>query len=197
MSELVSAFLASKVVRTLLAILVLVLLCFGLYQGGKYAQRSLTDAINKAQDQLIAQIQQNLQATIDERMNTIQASLNSNMAGIQTNLKAQKDEISKTHDALNNLGDVWLQVEDTRNADGSSSGDSKTTGSASGGSGSHGTSYAKLPAASVQFLKGEAYRGDQCAVRLTSAQQTLVQYQGAFEKYQTAVQDALKAAKLK
>lgn len=197
MSELVSAFLASKVVRALLAILVLVLLCFGLYQGGKYAQRSLTDAINKAQDQLIAQIQKNLQVTINERVDTIQASLNSNMAGIQTNLKAQKDEISKTHDALNNLGDVWLQVEDTRNSASSGSGDNKAVSPAAGGSGSHGTYYAKLPAAFVQSLKGEAYRGDQCAVRLTVAQQTLVQYQGAFEKYQTAVQDALKAAKLK
>jgi len=197
MSELVSAFLASKVVRALLAILVLVLLCFGLYQGGKYAQRSLTDAINKAQDQLIAQIQKNLQATINERVDTIQASLNSNMAGIQTNLKAQKDEISKTHDALNNLGDVWLQVEDTRNSASSGSGDNKAVSPAAGGSGSHGTHYAKLPAAFVQSLKGEAYRGDQCAVRLTVAQQTLVQYQGAFDKYQTAVQDALKAAKLK
>lgn len=195
MSEIITAVFANKVVRVILAILLILLIAFGLYEAGKYAQRTLTNAINEAKNEMLVQMQKSVQDTINNNIGNIQTSLDSNMAVINKQLKDNQNAIEQAKSGLDSLPDVWLRVDGTRTApSGSSSSAPSKTGTV--GSDSNGTYYAKLPTASLQFLKGESYRADQCAVSLTKVQGELADTRQAFQKYMDDVTAAMASAKV-
>lgn len=187
--------LMKSISRILISLLVLILIVAGLYYGGKYAQRKFDAAVSAATQQVTNSIQASLQRSLDEKMSGLQNDLDGKFATLNGKYDEQKKNIDSTRDQLNQLGDVWLRVEDVR-TDEKHVGNTGSSGSQSTGSqtGSNGTHYARLPNSSVQFLKGEAYRADQCALRLGAAQEALVLYKGAFEKYQTFAAAYLNAA---
>lgn len=190
--------LANRYVRLLLVIIMIVMVVYGIYRLGIHVQKTITDAITQTQEQMVSVIQKSIQSNLDGKVNDLSKKMDDNFNGINEKLNDAQNNIDQTRARLNNIGDVWLRVDKVS----PTKGNSGSTGNQKGGStgsqtGSDGVYYAKLPDENVQFLKGEAYRGDQCAVRLTAAQQALVQYKGAFEEYQRIVKDALALAKLK
>lgn len=197
MSEFVKLALGNPVVRWIIGIFVILLVMFGLYQGGKYAQRKVTETINTAQNQMLDIVQKNIQSNFNTQFDTLQGNINTQFASIDQRLKDNKNAIEDSRSALGHLDNVWMRVDGVSSTLPVSDSKDKAIGATASGSGSHGTYYAKLPDSSLQFLKGEAYRADRCAVRLDAAQQTLVQYKGAFEEYQKTVIDALNEATLK
>lgn len=193
-----SALLGNKYVQLLILIAVILLTVFGIYKFGMHVQNQINDSFNKAQADLIGTLKESLQGKLDNGIDDLSKKMDANFEKLNGRLEDATTKINATKSQLDGLNDVWLRVEDVSDSRGDSSGvGSKGSEAAGSQSGSNGTHYAKLPTTSLQFLKGEAYRGDQCAVRLTSAQQALVQYKGAFETYQGILQDALKQAKLK
>lgn len=191
----ITALLNNTFVRAILVILALLLVAFGLYKLGEHVEKKINDTIQQTTDSLVKNMQDSLQKSMDNRLDQFSTDLDGKIASINVDFSNAQKNIDATNTKLNNLGDVWLRVDRVQSGQGNVSNPTgqgnKSTGS---GSGSDGTYYAKLPDASLQFLKGEAYRADQCAVRLTSAQQVLVQYKGAFEQYQQLVQTYLAAA---
>lgn len=192
-----TSLLANKFVRWVLIVVLIFLFIFGIFKAGEYVQQKVNDTITKVTNDITKNIQVELQKSLDEKMGKMQGSLETELTKINGKFDEQQKNINDTKSKLDGINDVWLRVERVR-ADGEHVSDTKGTGSQSTGSGSggDGTYYAKLPTENVQFLKGEAYRADQCAVRLGAAQQTLVQYKGAFEKYQDLVQTYLSAAQV-
>lgn len=196
MNLLLTAAWENKYVRALLLILLFVLLCFGLYEGGKYAQRKTTDVINAAKNEMLETMQKSLQTSIDTGIGNIQTNFDNNMKGIDQKLEDNKNAIAQTKSGLDNLGPVWLRVDDTSTTPGGSNNStaSKTATTQSGSDGAH---YARLSDSSLQFLKGEAYRADECAVSLTKVQSELVDTRDAFQKYMDSVTAGLQASKIK
>lgn len=148
-----------------------------------------------ARNAMLAAVQTSIQGEINGRLDELSHTLDANFENINKSLSDAKANIETQRAQLDSIGDVWLRVDAVKGS-GSNTGD-KSKGSSGPGnqSGDNGASYAKLPAAHVQFLKGEATRANEYAVRLIAAQQALVQYKGAFEKYQLYVKDALEKAK--
>ncbi|QQV92139.1 putative spanin [Klebsiella phage vB_KpM_FBKp24] len=183
--------------RCLIVILLIMLLVFGIYQAGKYVQKKINDTVAQVTNQITKNVQESLQKSLNEQMGGLQNQIDNNFSSINGKFDEQQQSINDTKLKLNNIGDVWLRVERVR-TDAEHVSNAKGTGSKSTGSsgGSDGTYYAKLPDSNVQFLKGEAFRADQCAVRLGAAQQVIVQYKGAFEKYQSLVATYLAAAQI-
>lgn len=183
--------------KYLLGIAGVVIVVVGLYQAGKYAQRKIDDTVTKVTSSITNSVRASLQESLNKEMGGFRDDFNSKIDQVNKNYAANQNSINRTRDQLNNLSDVWLRVDKVRSNSQHVS-DAKGTGSqsATSQSGSDGTYYAQLPNEDVQFLKGEAYRADQCAVRLNSAQQALVQYEGAFELYQRLVREYLAAAQV-
>lgn len=192
-----TSFFNNKLVRWLLVILSILLFIYGVFKAGEYAQKKITETIADVTNQMTQTIQKNLQQSLDEHMGALQNELDNNLSSINGKFDEQQKAIKNTQSKLDGIGDVWLRVERVR-TDQKHIGNAQGTGSQTPGSsgGSDGTYYAKLPAENVQFLKGEAFRADQCAVRLNAAQQVIVQYKGAFVKYQELVEVYLNAAQL-
>lgn len=187
----------NKYFRCLIVIVLILLFILGVYHAGKYAQKKINDTVAQVTNQITKNVQESLQKSLNEQMGGLQNQIDNNFSSINGKFDEQQQSINDTKLKLNSIGDVWLRVERVRTGAEHVS-DSKSTGSKSTGSsgGSDGTYYAKLPDSNVQFLKGEAFRADQCAVRLGAAQQVIVQYKGAFEKYQSLVATYLAAAQV-
>lgn len=161
----------------------------------QYVSYRLDKALTDQRNAILSDVQKSIQESLDRQLNDLSGRLDDQFNRINVGLNDAKSKIENQRTQLDSIGDVWLRVDATRADSGTGS---KGEGSKSSGnqSGDNGAGYAKLPATHVQFLKGEAYRADQCAVRLGAAQETLVQYKGAFEQYQQYVRDALERAKI-
>lgn len=196
MNLLIAAVWENKILRGILLVLLFLLLCFGLYEGGKYAQRKTTDAINTAKNEMLESMQKSLQTSVNTGIGNIQSNLDSNIKGIDKKLEENKNAIAQSKSGLDSLGPVWLRVDDTGTAPGVSSNNTASK-IATAGSTSDGAHYARLSDSSLQFLKGEAYRADQCAVSLNKVQGDLVETRAAFQSYMDSVTAILQAAKIK
>ncbi|UQT03120.1 hypothetical protein TOTORO_02570 [Serratia phage vB_SmaS-Totoro] len=179
----------------LFIVLIAIVSTYVVVKVNAYINNQVEKRLLESRNAMLKELQKSIQGSLDNKLDGLSASMNDGFAKINKGLNDAKQNIESQRTQLDNIGDVWLRVDATKGSDGNA-GDkgqgSKGTGDQSG---DNGTYYAKLPNSSLQFLKGEAYRADQCAVRLGAAQEALVQYKGAFEKYQTYVREALDQAK--
>lgn len=185
----------SRLARDSALILGVLLVIFGTYEVGQYTQRKATKLVDDAKNQVLAQVQNSIQTSTNNQTKSLQDNINQQFTSINTTMEQNNANIQKANNALDNLGPVWLRVDKVSTNPGTGNKDSTGTDTSTR-SNSNGTYYAKLPDSSLQFLKGEAKRADECAVRLTAAQSDITGYLNAINNYQQIVKSALDASDL-
>ncbi|QDB71172.1 i-spanin [Serratia phage Moabite] len=191
---LISAFLGQYKLYIYIA-LIAIASTYIVVKVNQYINAQVEKRLTDARNSMLSELQKGLQAGLDDKLNGLSKSMDDGFDKLNKGLNDAKTNIDKQRTQLDSIGDVWLRVDATKGADGNAGDKGKGSQVTGSPAGSNGTYYAKLPESSVQFLKGEAYRADQCAVYLGAAQEALVQYKGAFEKYQQYVREALDQAK--
>ena len=183
----------SRVARDLFFVGGILLVIVGIYEAGKLAERKATEIATKIENASLVNAQNDLQQKVNDQFGAMQKNINNQFATLQHSLETNNANITATRDNLSKLTDSRVLVTNISSDTSTSSNTSKTGTSKGEASGSY---YARLSDSSLQFLKGEAYRADQCAVRLTGAQSLVSEYQKDIKEYQDAIQSIIAQSKI-
>ena len=182
MFEKLEAFVGTKLARGFVTV---ALVAFAYWLGAHTTQEK-ADAVNTAVTSVTGQVNKILTDNINTQVSGINARLLGDTNAINLILKGGLQTVDDADARLRSLPHAGVYVKagpgPTREA--------AAPGAAAAGPGNHETYRAELSEQTRDFFASEAKRANECAVRLTSAQSTLLSWQRAVDEYNRTIANA-------
>lgn len=179
MFEKLEALVGTKVVQGLLFVIAVVFA----YNFGQHTAQEKSEAVDSAVTSVTTQVGKILTDNINLQVGGINARLVGDTNAINLILHGGLQTIRDADTKLRLLPNSGVYVK----AGSHPTGQTPTTGAPGIGPGNHETYRAELSDQARDFFAGEAARANECAVRLTGAQSTLLSWQRAVDEYNRTV----------